>query len=656
MLLLIQYLVKLSLCLAILWLFYHFVLRKLTFYNSNRWYLLGYSVLSFFIPFINISPVLEKSETASAGIIQIIPSVQKYTTVLGEVSNNSASTWFSDYGKWDWISFAIIAGAVFLLLRFLTRFYSFLGMRRKARLISDNGIKLYHVDKTIIPFSFGNAVFINEALHTENELQEIIRHEFVHVRQRHTMDIVWGEILCMINWYNPFAWLIKAAIRRNLEFIADDKVVQNGFDKKEYQYLLLKVIGNAQYSIANQFNFSSLKKRIAMMNKMKTTKIHVLRFLFLVPLLAVILVSFRQVAGQKADTGNQDQKSAGEQKLSSPQVVKTGGDSYSCDDTIPDINEKGYAIEVVGSNSNASVVIRDRNGKLVERIPFKKWKGNEKLYNDKYGELPPPPEPPAPPEPPTPPVPMDLPEYVKSINVTDKKATVILKNGTVEKYDLANPKEKADFENKYGAIIPPPPKAPTAPRPGVYEEVSAVQELNRSRISDDFEITGSKAHIRLKDGTVEDYDLKNETEKRKFETRYGTLVPVSPPLEGQVTTVPAIEDNEMLAPVRRPMAMIDDQGNIIGEEGEVLVTITRKTTQQDLENFVKEMKAKGIDLKIDDTQFENGILMHVSGTMKTRSSHCNFSATDFSKVILSRVKDGDRIYFQIHTRNEKQVS
>jgi hypothetical protein len=393
-----------------------------------------------------------------------------------------------------------------------------------------------------------------------------------------------------------------------------------------------------------------------MMNKMKTTKIHVLRFLFLVPLLAVILVSFRQVAGQKTDTGNQKQKSAGEQKLSSPQVVKTGEDIYYFDDTIPDINEKGYTIEVVGNNSNASIVIKNRNGKLVERIPFKKWKGNEKLYNDKYGELPPPPEPPAPPEPPTPPVPMELPEYVKSINVTDKKATVVLKNGTVEKYDLANPKEKADFENKYGAIIPPPPKAPTAPRPGVYEEVTAVQESNRSRISDDFEITESKAHMRLKDGTIEDYDLKNEAEKRKFETRYGTLVPVTATVEGKVTTVPAIEDNEMLAPVAGPLAIIDDQGNIIGGENEVLVTITRKTTQQDLENFVKEMKAKGIDLKIDDTKFENSILMHVSGTMKTRSSHCNFSATDFSKVILSRVKDGDRIYFQIHTRNEKQVS
>jgi hypothetical protein len=458
---------------------------------------------------------------------------------------------------------------------------------------------------------------------------------------------------------------LKRSIRQNLEFIADNKVLEGGMDKKEYQYLLLKVIGNNHFSIASKFNFSSLKKRIAMMNKMKTTKIHVLRFLFLVPLLAVILVSFRQIAGQKTGTANQNQKSAGEQKLSSPQVVKTADPIYYFDDTIPDINEKGYTIEVVGNNSNASVVIRDRNGKLVERIPFKKWKGSEKLYNDKYGELPPPPLPPSPPEPPTPPVPVEMPEYIKSINVTDKQATVVLKNGTVEKYDLGNPKEKADFENKYGAIIPPPPKAPTAPRPGVYEEVSAVQELNRSRISDDFEITESKAHMRLKDGTVEEYDLKNEAEKRKFEIKYGTLIPVTPPVEGELTPVAVIGPDgpkaifpsvTTIAPQAGPVAVIGDEVNIVSDEGEVLVTITRKTTQQDLENFVKEMKAKGIDLKIDDTKFEKGILMHVSGSMKTKSSHCNFSATDFSKVILSRVLDGDRIYFQIHSRNEKQVS
>src|SRR5690606_28434163 len=116
---------------------------------------------------------------------------------------------------------------------------SFRKMRKKAGFVSNNGVSLYQVEEDIIPFSFGNSIFINRNLHTEAELQEIIRHEFVHVKQRHSVDIIWGELVCLLNWYNPFAWLSKGAIRQNLEFIADDKVIETGVCKKEYQYLLL---------------------------------------------------------------------------------------------------------------------------------------------------------------------------------------------------------------------------------------------------------------------------------------------------------------------------------------------------------------------------------------------------------------------------------
>src|SRR5258706_503603 len=159
--------------------------------------------------------------------------------------------------------------------------------------VLNNDVKLYQVSQSIIPFSFGNSIFINQQLHSDDDLQEIVRHEFVHVRQGHTLDIIWAELLCVINWYNPFVWLIRKAIRQNLEFIADNKVLQTGLDKKQYQYLLLKVTGNNHFSIASQFNFSSLKKRIAMMNKMKSAKMHLLKFLFILPVAVVMLVAFR---------------------------------------------------------------------------------------------------------------------------------------------------------------------------------------------------------------------------------------------------------------------------------------------------------------------------------------------------------------------------
>ena len=118
--------------------------------------------------------------------------------------------------------------------------------------------------------------------------------KFIYVKQKHSADMIFAEVLCILNWYNPFAWLIKKVICQNLEFIADHQVLNSGLDKKQYQYLLLKVAGSASFRIANQFNFSFLRKRILMMNKMKSAKLHLVRFLFVLPLLAVLLLSFRQ--------------------------------------------------------------------------------------------------------------------------------------------------------------------------------------------------------------------------------------------------------------------------------------------------------------------------------------------------------------------------
>ncbi|HEX6170042.1 MAG TPA: M56 family metallopeptidase, partial [Chitinophagaceae bacterium] len=235
--LLIQYLVKLSISLAVVWLFYQFILRRLTFYNSNRWYLLGYTLLSFFIPFINISSIIGNNSGSKNDLIQFIPSVHQYTIALEEASHCPIPIWSTQYDKWDWTAFALMTGAVILLLRFIIRYISFIRIRHRSELISDDGIKIYQVNKEIIPFSFGNAVFINRNQHSDEELKEIVRHEFVHVRQNHTIDIVWAELLCILNWYNPFTWLLKRSIRQNLEFIADNKVIENGINKKEYQYL-----------------------------------------------------------------------------------------------------------------------------------------------------------------------------------------------------------------------------------------------------------------------------------------------------------------------------------------------------------------------------------------------------------------------------------
>ncbi len=440
------YMLKLSVSLAVVFLFYHFVLRKLTFYNWNRWYLLGYTLLSFVIPFINITPALHKNELTDATVVQWIPVLYKST-------DDTLLT------GWNILYLLIIAGMLVLLTRLIVQYISFRRMRRKATFISDEGIHLYQVDESIIPFSFGNAVFINRQLHTAEELEEIIRHEFVHVKQRHSIDVIFGEMLCLFNWFNPFAWLLRRSIRQNLEFIADSKVIENGFNKKQYQYLLLKVIGNNQFSIAPKFNFSSLKKRIAMMNKNKSAKLHLLRFLFLLPVLAFILVSFRKEIGDSITV-----------KQKQLHVIPA-----STTDTIPDVteqNNKGYIINVKDKKGECLLVIKDKKGKEVKRMLLTEWNENAEKYEALYGEIPPPPPP--------------TPQYldgtvskevflksnsdVKEVGwVFHHNNTIAIlhltkKDGSVENYNLDNKEDREAAEKRYGKFPYPPPQASAPPK------------------------------------------------------------------------------------------------------------------------------------------------------------------------------------------------
>lgn len=292
------YILKLSASLALVFLFYQLVLRRLTFYTWNRIYLLGYTLLSFLIPFINISSVLEKNQWEGHAVVRWVPVIGTNIQADPTYQSNAGVNYFS---SWNLATTLLFSGMIVLLIRLLIQFISFHRMKKNAIPVSVNGLNIYQVDKDIMPFSFGNSIFINQRLHTETELQEIIRHEFIHVKQKHSLDIIWGELLCLLNWYNPFAWLIRHSIRQNLEFIADNQVLENGINKKEYQYLLLKVIGNNQYSIATQFNFSSLKKRIAMMNKTKSARRQLLRLLFLLPATVLLLLAFRSKWNSTAD-------------------------------------------------------------------------------------------------------------------------------------------------------------------------------------------------------------------------------------------------------------------------------------------------------------------------------------------------------------------
>ena len=495
-----SYLLKLSISLSVVFLFYHFVLRRLTFYTWNRWYLIGYSVLCFFLPFVDISFALEQSDIKNSPVVKWVP-------VLGQRIGLETGADSGPVSGWEYALLVLVAGVGVMLVRLGIQLISIYRMRKRSSMISQDGIRIYQVDAPIIPFSFGDSIFINQHQHSSFELEEIIRHEFVHVKQKHSVDIIWGELLCLLNWYNPFAWLLKKSIRQNLEFIADRHVLEQGMDRKQYQYLLLKVIGNNHFSIANQFNFSSLKKRIAMMNKLRSAKFHLVKFMFVLPLVSVMLLAFR----------NEWKKQEPRNELVSAAVV-TGNDTLP--DKLPppppppppaqsvnpmkDFLKKNPGVKDVSwafkDNEEAAIIFVHKKDGKVEEYDIRKESVKSEFLS-KYGAIPMPPPPPpaapgmsvvvkgypiAPPPPAEPitvqgypipppapngevvvigyakpPSPVKLPDHIKSISIKDGgKAVVVLKNGKTEEYDLKNPEEKKKFEARYP--VPPPPPPPPA--------------------------------------------------------------------------------------------------------------------------------------------------------------------------------------------------
>lgn len=281
-----EYALKASICLAIVFLFYHLLLKQITWYTWNRFFLLAFAAFSFVVPFININLFVETRQ------LEFIPLMNVVQHLSDKIPVHQITTEVA-FNYWKLLSALYVFISLVLFIRLIIQLLSIKKIKSAANLTLKDKVKIYHLSKPILPFSFLNSIFINRHNYNNTELQKIIDHEIVHVRQKHTIDVIITELICIINWYNPFAWLIKKAVRENLEFIADDAVIKKDFDIKNYQYLLLKVTGMAPASIVNSFTLTSLKSRIRMMNKTKTPRIHLLKFALVIPLVTLLLLAFR---------------------------------------------------------------------------------------------------------------------------------------------------------------------------------------------------------------------------------------------------------------------------------------------------------------------------------------------------------------------------
>ncbi|MDB5136551.1 MAG: hypothetical protein JWP37_3154 [Mucilaginibacter sp.] len=279
------YLFKINIALVLFCLGYYLVLRHLTFYTLNRIYLVVAILFSTLYPQINLSDFVQRHQ-------QLTEPVQ--TVILNwraPAENFVKPLYQPDY--WKCIELIFWAGVVLLAIRLVTQLFSLYKLYKNSRPynIQDHTVRV--ISDNISPFSFWRSIYINTSNLSPTELKNVLEHEQVHVNQWHTIDILLAELSTIFYWFNPGVWLMKKAVRENIEFITDRNILQKGTDCKQYQYSLVSVsLATSSNTIVNHFNISTIKKRIIMMNAKRSPGYHLTRYVFLVPAVIALLLVF----------------------------------------------------------------------------------------------------------------------------------------------------------------------------------------------------------------------------------------------------------------------------------------------------------------------------------------------------------------------------
>ncbi|SFN87959.1 Signal transducer regulating beta-lactamase production, contains metallopeptidase domain [Bizionia echini] len=275
-----DYFLKASAILTIFYLGYKWFLQLETFFNGNRWFLLSGQLIALLLPLVVI-PIYVKVEPQSFNALMF-----SKTAISQQITANSFNLKTLLLGLYS-------LGVLFFTGKFIVNLLSLIRVIKHRHSKKIAGIYYIETKDAVAPFSFFNRIVFNPNIYKPYELQLILNHERVHVKQHHSLDILISELTCIILWFNPLVWYYKKALQQNLEFIADHQTQLQSDCKKSYQRLLLKTsIPTNQLEMANNFYNSLIKKRIVMLHTSKSKTLQAWKYAFVIPVLALFLMSF----------------------------------------------------------------------------------------------------------------------------------------------------------------------------------------------------------------------------------------------------------------------------------------------------------------------------------------------------------------------------
>lgn len=281
------YILKSAVCLAMFYLFYRLLLSKETFHRFNRIALLGVMLLSCLLPLVKVT--VEQVSPVNAQVMSMEDLLLMYQWNSEAVVEEGSRPFHWQEG----LVLVYFVGLFFVIVRHLWSLGRMLYLIRHSRCERlDNGIRLVVHRRKLAPFSWMRYIVISETDLKESG-HHILVHEMAHIHYRHSWDLLLAEACAWLQWFNPAIWLLKQELQNIHEYEADEEVLRQGINAKEYQMLLIKkAIGTRLYSIANSFNHSSLKKRITMMIRKKSNPWARAKYLYVLPLAAVTVAAF----------------------------------------------------------------------------------------------------------------------------------------------------------------------------------------------------------------------------------------------------------------------------------------------------------------------------------------------------------------------------
>jgi len=262
--------------------FYNLFLQRETFFRFNRLYLQITLLISLIVPAFDwfISP----------GNTAIIP-VFLLDTVVINAQQIEAKT-VETIQIFSWIPFLLILGTVLFLGVLVYGLIKTIIIISQSTVKKNSGVTFVLSSKFGQPFSFFQYIFISPEIYKDKDFSHIIEHEKVHVKQRHTLDLIFSGIVSALQWFNPFAWLYRESFREIHEYLADEQVLQQGVDPARYRQSVYHQATGQLPGSFSFFNVSFIKRRFKMMTRIKSPKSNMLKVLFMIPVAALLVLVF----------------------------------------------------------------------------------------------------------------------------------------------------------------------------------------------------------------------------------------------------------------------------------------------------------------------------------------------------------------------------